>query len=1079
MIVIQSLLVLLVCLLGQTSGVLPEDLNVAELPSTRGVVIEGPAGATTQYAGSAVRILGDINKDGIDDYAVGAYHGSFGSRQYCGLTYVMYGCPRISGTVDLGDFSPTKGYKIIGENSNDFSGGVVGSADFNGDGFQDILVTSYLSSPTVNGEWRARAGTTYVVYGRNTNHLPIDDVDLQTMSLTTGLKIYGAAATDYSGYSVNGAGDINHDGYEDILIGASYANRKGRSLCGVVYVLFGKSVFNANIDLAHITSDQGLEIVGAGSIYYTGNAVNSAGDFNKDGVDDFLVGSYLDGPHNEGIVYVIYGKKDGFTANIDLAEFVTSPETGLRIIGEHPGDQLGFSIAGAGDYNGDGVDDIIMGANFVDPLPHTSNGGAAYLIYGHEGGRADDLKISVDMSNEFGFAVYGADTNNNLGYPVSGGDFDNDGYSDLLIGANQQWVDGVFNVGVAYMISGKAGLRSSISTSDWNPEWGFIITGINAGDNLGNNVDVSGDINGDGKNDALITAPHASPNGRTHAGAVYLLYGEDVSETESPTAAPVDSPPPPNPPGMTTDSPSAAPTVASLPDSGSNSPSAAPTTNENNTPTNNTPTNGGDNTPTNNTPTNNTPTNNTPTNNTPTNGGGDNTPTNGNTPSAQGTNAPTNTGDLPTTITTEAPTVVQTSAPSNPIPVPLVPTMIPTATPSEVPSEVPSAAPSTTTPSVVPTASPSATVAPTAQPTAVPTTFTPSRVPTAVPTTSPSAVPTPAPTTVPTAHPTAASTPVTAADGDSQLVFKVIFHIGNISSSEFAIPDQEALLATTAAISNNNLANVEFLGIRDPESPTTGGSSSSNSENTITISANRLRSRRLASNDFVVATRVTFNLHDFPSYHNNASKLYSDAKHNLFSSVETDMFTNEFRDQAQAHGATDAQHAEVTGIEFQDVQIIKPNINSASTAEVGLNQSSLAAVISATIVGFGLLLFMIYMSYTRWCVKDSREVWDEESSSYGSGDDSVISSIAPGADNNNENNNNGGVMVPKNGSRASRSEDRYDLSADEVHETSNFWNDDVMICLSIDHEEQNPDISQLISLPAFTPEDDGTYDSKI
>jgi hypothetical protein len=543
--------ILLACILAFVrASVQPTNLDASSLPSIRGVLIEGPSTSVPQNVGSTVRNLGDINRDGIDDYAVGAKYGSYGSRQYCGVTYVMYGSPSMSGTIDLGNVASDAGYQIIGKGSNDFSGSVIGSADVNGDGFKDILVGVQLNSPFVNGVQRARAGTTYVIYGKASR---TTNVDLGAITKSEGLKVFGAEASDFSGNCISSAGDINKDGFEDFLIGASQASRSGRSLSGVVYVLFGKASFPAAIDLGALTPTDGFQIIGAIANGYVGNAVSSAGDFNKDGVDDFIIGSYLDGPTKQGVAYVFYGKSSGSFSDVDLATFTSSSSVGVRILGESWGDQLGFSVASAGDFNGDGINDLVIGANYVDPDPHISNAGAAYVIYGKVGSGAD-IQVSRTMPS-FGVAIYGASTNYNLGYSVSGGDFDQDGFSDVLLGANQQAVNDASNVGVAYVIAGKpASAVSSLFTSSWDSRWGYLINGIATGDNLGSSVDMSGDINGDGMKDVLVAAPMASPNGRANAGAVYALTGEgkSVKPTASPSEVPSTNP---------TASPSFAPSV--------------------------------------------------------------------------------------------------------------------------------------------------------------------------------------------------------------------------------------------------------------------------------------------------------------------------------------------------------------------------------------------------------------------------------------------------------------------------------------------------------------------------------------
>jgi hypothetical protein len=743
--------ILLACILSLVQANLPANLEASALPSTRGVLIEGPSTSVSQNAGSAVRVLGDINKDGIDDYAVGANYGSFGSRQYCGLTYVMYGSPSMSGTIDLGTVASSAGYQIIGEGSNDFSGSVIGSADVNRDGFKDIIVGVQLTSPTVGGVQRARAGITYVIYGKASR---TTNVDLAALTPADGFKIFGALASDFSGNCISSAGDINKDGFEDFIIGASQANRLGRGLSGVAYVLFGKASFGASIDLGALTPTDGFQIIGAIANGYVGNAVSSAGDFNKDGVDDIVIGSYLDGPNHQGVAYVFYGKSSGSFSNVDLATFTSSSSVGVRILGESSGDQLGFSVASAGDFNGDGINDLVIGANFVDPDPHISNAGAAYVIYGKVGSGAD-IQVSRTMPI-YGVAIYGASTNYNLGYSVSGGDFDQDGYSDVLLGANQQAVNGVLNIGVAYVIAGKpASAVSSLFTSSWDASWGYFINGVATGDNLGSSVDMSGDINGDGMKDALVAAPMASPNGRAHAGAVYALTGvgltkkptvapsaaPSVTPSEVPSAHPTKSPsevpsmeptavPSDQPVGVPTEEPTTVPTVVP-----SATPSAVPSV----------------------------------------------------TPSEVPTAAPTTVPTVPPTATPSAePTAEPSASPTK------TPTSDPTMSPTREPTHVPTTAP-TTKPSVSPTATP------TQSPTAVP-----SAVPTVCPTVVPSFTPSVVPTKMPSAVPTIAPTPFEG----QQIQYSLTMDLNNVATPELTDAGRKVMENTIATLTGLPASNV-------------------------------------------------------------------------------------------------------------------------------------------------------------------------------------------------------------------------------------------------------------------------------
>ncbi|MFN4143611.1 Ig-like domain-containing protein [Aestuariivirga sp.] len=540
---------------------LRQGIDVTNLTAAQGFIIQGDAAG--DLAGHPVASAGDVNGDGFDDIILGAYRGDDGG-DFAGEAYVIFGKAGDFGVldasgrpvIDLTSLSPAEGFIIQGDSAGDRLGrGLAAAGDVNGDGFADIIVGAYQGDDGGN-----YAGDGYVVFGRAAGFGAMDAagrqvVDLSFLSAADGFIIQGDVTGDRLGRGIGTAGDINGDGFDDVIIGA-YRGGDGGFNAGEAYVIFGGRVGpgmpggtgRSVVDLTNLTPSRGFVIQGDAEGDIAGIGVASGGDINGDGYDDMIVGAFGDdGGSSAGEVYVIFGKASGFGAAdatgrhvLDLTSL--TPADGFIIQGDAEGDELGFSVAFAGDLNGDGYDDLVTGAKQGDDGGITA--GEAYVIFGKASGFGTSVTFDgvtrqvldlTALSPAAGFIVQGDAAGDELGRTVaSAGDVNGDGYGDLIVGS---WFgdDGGIDAGEVYLIFGKASgfgsdvtidgvTRRVLDLTTLAPEDGFIIQGDAAGDQLGRRVASAGDINGDGFGDLIVGAGKGDDGG-ADAGEAYVIYG--------------------------------------------------------------------------------------------------------------------------------------------------------------------------------------------------------------------------------------------------------------------------------------------------------------------------------------------------------------------------------------------------------------------------------------------------------------------------------------------------------------------------------------------------------------------------
>ncbi|MEO1999317.1 MAG: integrin alpha, partial [Planctomycetaceae bacterium] len=366
-------------------------VDLSTLNGTNGFRLDGID--AEDRSGYSVSSAGDVNGDGFDDMIIGAqgYFDPFppnpGEDKAVGESYVVFGkSSGFTATIDLSALNGTNGFRLGGIDARDRPGYSVSSAgDVNGDGFDDMIIGAPGSRdhfPDPGGEDASKAGETYVVFGKSSGFTAA--VDLSTLDGTDGFRLDGIDEYDYSGSSVSAAGDVNGDGFDDLIIGARLASRGGDSHAGESYVVFGKSSgFTAAVDLSTLAGTDGFRLDGLDSHDLSGWSVSSAGDVNGDGFDDMIISaSHADlgtAVINAGESYVVFGKSSGFTATVDLSTL--NGTNGFRLDGIDANDRSGYSVSSAGDVNGDGFDDLIIGAHRADP-GGDSLAGETYVVFG-------------------------------------------------------------------------------------------------------------------------------------------------------------------------------------------------------------------------------------------------------------------------------------------------------------------------------------------------------------------------------------------------------------------------------------------------------------------------------------------------------------------------------------------------------------------------------------------------------------------------------------------------------------------------------------------------------------------------
>ncbi len=394
--------------------------------------------------GCSVSGAGDVNGDGYDDIIIGAY--GAGSSTYDGKAYIYFGGAAMDTDADVVLY----GHNGDGDNeweNGSFAISVASAGDFNGDGYDDVLIgSSDYENDDISYDY---TGGVHLFYGG------------ANMDATRDLLFVGENDGDKFGRSVASAGDVNNDGYPDIIIGAYSADK--------AYIYLGGANPDTTADLVLTDND------GSGYSEF-GFSVSGAGDVNGDNYDDIIIGNY-----NQTSAYIYYGGSTlDATADVNLV---------------YTGGRFGISVSTAGDVNNDGYDDVIVGDDFNYD---NNTKGHAYIYFGSSSmDNVPDISFSEGVANYSSFGRFVA----------YAGDINNDGYSDIVVGED----DDTYSSGSAYVYLGGQSMDNYTDVH---------LSGEGTGNSFGDKL-TSGDFNGDGYPDIAVSAPSYN-NGD---GRVYIYLG--------------------------------------------------------------------------------------------------------------------------------------------------------------------------------------------------------------------------------------------------------------------------------------------------------------------------------------------------------------------------------------------------------------------------------------------------------------------------------------------------------------------------------------------------------------------------
>jgi fibronectin type 3 domain-containing protein len=415
--------------------------------------------------------VGDLNGDGFDDVIVGAPRESAGGQSRAGAAHVFLGSASGIATVPaLTLISP------VPEEEGRF-GAVASAGDINGDGLPDFVIGA--TGEMADG--KQDAGNVYVYLGSGAV------IPSTPTSIVRGTQVGG-----FFGVATP-AGDINGDGFDDVVLASSLESAGGLPFAGNIYIFHGSA--------AGLAPTPATVLPGTQANRYYGGPVSSLGDINGDGFGDLIVGN----PTRDIGTIVAAGRVEIFRGS--AAGLITTPV--LTIDGTQASGGFGYGVASAGDVNGDGFSDVTVGASLETPNGlHAA--GRVYVYPGTASGVSATpmtVLVGTQLAGQFGIDTAPA------------GDVNRDGYADVLVAAYSERGLQQQSGNVHLFLGSATGLPSTPN---------LTLQGKQTGSWFGSPVKFLGDVNGDGRSDVLVGASAETVDGRPTAGRVYVYYGAET-----------------------------------------------------------------------------------------------------------------------------------------------------------------------------------------------------------------------------------------------------------------------------------------------------------------------------------------------------------------------------------------------------------------------------------------------------------------------------------------------------------------------------------------------------------------------